>query len=227
MSVPAMAAVCRMDSSANAGSSSGAGPTTTTTLAVACQPRVEARDSTVSSVSPRNTASTTRASSRSSQAPRSSAARAYTSAAEKATSRLYWMIAACRIGRSALGITSSIWLSTTSMVVRTSSTVWYREIRRASSRGAEPKMSAVLGARGSGEENHLTNPSMPAWATRVIHDRCSASNRRNQWCRDSISATATVVIAPVTPASRLAMLTRVLADGIRDLLIPRVVATIG
>ena len=68
---------------------------------------------------------------------------------------------------------------------------------------------------------------MPAWATRVIQDRCSASRPRNQWCRDSISAIAAVVMAAVVPASRLAMLARVLADGSRDLLIPRVDAAIG
>ena len=65
-----------MDSSAWVVSISGAPPITTTTAAVERQPRVEARDSTVSSVSPRSTASTTSASRRASQAPRSSAARA-------------------------------------------------------------------------------------------------------------------------------------------------------
>ena len=68
---------------------------------------------------------------------------------------------------------------------------------------------------------------MPASATRVIQDRCSASNRRNQWCRASISAIVAVVISPVTADSRLAIVARVLAEGSRDLLIPRVVAAIG
>jgi len=51
------------------------------------QPSVDACARTPSSTSPRMTASMTRASRRASQAPRDSAARAYTSAASKATSR--------------------------------------------------------------------------------------------------------------------------------------------
>ena len=50
---------------------------------------------------------------------------------------------------------------------------------------------------------------------------------RNHRCRASISAIVAVVIFPVTPASRLAIVARVLADGSRDLLIPRVLAAIG
>jgi hypothetical protein len=73
----------------------------------------------------------------------------------------------------------------------------------------------------------VTNPSMPAWATSPIQERCSASSRRNQECRASISATVAVVNRPVTPDSRLAMLARALAEGRRDLVIPRVVAAIG
>ena len=131
------------------------------------------------------------------------------------------------MGRSARGITSSIWSSTTSVVVRSSSTVWKREMRRASSRGAEPKTSEVTVLLGSGSANQRTKPSMPAWATRVIQDRCSALRPPNQACRCSISATVAVVIAPVAPASLLAMVLRVLAEGRSDLLIPRVVAAIG
>ena len=145
----------------------------------------------------------------------------------KATSRLYSTMAACSTGRSALGITVSIWLSTTSMVVRTSSTVWCSEILRASSRGAEPKTSAAPGAVGSASANQETKPSMPAWATKVIEARCSASSRWNQWWRVSISAIVAVAMVPVTADSRLAMVARVRAEGSRDFVIPRVLAAIG
>jgi hypothetical protein len=96
---------------------------------------------------------------------------------------------------------------------------------RASSRGAEPKTSIVLGSAGSGSLNQRTNPSMPAWATRVIQDRSLASSRPNQACRASISATVAVAIAPVTADSRRPIAARVLAEGSSDLMIPRVVAT--
>src|SRR4051794_11812717 len=100
-------------------------------------------------------------------------------------------------------------------------------MRRASSRGAEPKTSEVTVLLGSGSANQRTKPSIPAWATRVIQERCSALSRLNQECRSSISAIVAVVMAPVAPESRLAMVLRVLAEGSNDLLIPRVVAAIG
>ena len=113
------------------------------------------------------------------------------------------------------------------MVVRTSSTVWCSEIRRASSRGAEPNTSEVVGASGSGSANQVTKPSMPARATRVIHDRCSASSRRNQWCRASISAMVAVVIARSDGRQPLGDGRAGLGRRRRDLLIPRAVAAIG
>ena len=66
---------------------SGTRPSTTTTSPLDSHPSALARDRTVSSASARSTLSTTSASSRASQAPRISAARAYTSAVANATSR--------------------------------------------------------------------------------------------------------------------------------------------
>ena len=80
-SAPASRAACRTTSATLAlpGSDSGARPTTTVTSAdpvvpAPVQPRAEARERTDSSASPRITESTTKASSRASQAPRISAA---------------------------------------------------------------------------------------------------------------------------------------------------------
>ena len=69
------------------GSSSGANPASTTT-GEEVHPSAAAQECRPSSTSPRTSASTISASSRASQAPRTSASRAYTWAAAKATSRV-------------------------------------------------------------------------------------------------------------------------------------------
>ena len=61
---------------------------------------------------------------------------------------------------------------------------------------------------------------MPARATNVIQERCSASSSRNQTWRVSISVTAAVVMAAVCADSRLAMAVRDLSEDGRDLLSP-------
>jgi hypothetical protein len=68
--------------------------------------------------------------------------------------------------------------------------------------------------------NQVTKPSIPARATRVIQERCSASSSRNQVCRVSISLTATVVIPAVWADSRRAMAERVFGEDGRDLSSP-------
>ncbi len=65
----------------------GALPSTTVTCSGAFQPRAAARETSLSSASPETTAFTTRDSRRASQAPRASAACAYTCAVAKAISR--------------------------------------------------------------------------------------------------------------------------------------------
>ena len=80
-------ALRRMSSTMVSGSALRASPTMTATSPRLCQANAAARERTSASTSPRKIASTTRASSRASHAPRASAACAYTCAEANAISR--------------------------------------------------------------------------------------------------------------------------------------------
>src|SRR6056297_1547800 len=90
------------------------------------------------------------------------------------------------------------------MVVRTKATVCSREITRANSRGAEPKMSAVSRGASCGSATHSKNAEMPAWATSPTQARSSADSCRYQGYADSIRIVASVASSPLAAVSRWA-----------------------
>ena len=66
------------------------------------------------------------------------------------------------------------------MVVRTMATVCSSDTMRASSRGAEPKTSAVSCGDSFESEAHSRKAEIPACATRETHARSSADSWRYQ-----------------------------------------------
>ncbi len=186
-----------MPSTTVSGSASGALPTTTTTRSGEPQPSAAARDRTASSASPRSSASTTSASRRASQAPRASAAWAYTWAAANAISREYRSMASRSVISSPGAASASIRSSTTAMVIRTISTVCCSVTARASSRGAVPNTSALIVCGASGCRYHSVNAAIPAWATSPTQDRLSAGIARYQGSSSSIRAMAALASVPV------------------------------
>ncbi len=98
--------------------------------------------------------------------------------------------------------------STTSMVSRTISTVWWRLTTPVNARGATPNTSAVTGADPSGSRYHATKALMPACTMTPIQDRSSADMPRNQGMSRSMRVTVEVVSAPTDCCSRRAMLSR-------------------
>ncbi len=174
-----------MASTVNSLSPSGAAPNTTHTCSGEFQPRAAARLTAPSSASPLSTAFTTSDSSRASQAPRASAAWAYTWAVAKAISRAYTSSASRSTDSSPGAATSSMADSMTSIVVRTISTVWRRVMALVSSRGAVPKTSVEIACGASGRRNHSVKAAIPAWATRPIQERFSGGIARYH---DSVSS---------------------------------------
>ena len=103
--------------------------------------------------------------------------------------------------------------STTSIVVRTRATVCLSVIWRMTQRGAEEKRAAGSAGSSSSSASHVTNPSMPARAMSVIHERYSGSRSRNQAWRASISASVAVVMTAVWLPRRLTIAARVRDEG--------------
>src|SRR6478752_5783917 len=144
-----------------------------------------------SSASPVRIESTTSASRRASHKPRASAARAYTSAAAKATSREYSRIASRR--SSPLPATRS---SVTSTVTRMSCSVCWRLTLRSSSRGAAAKMSAAIHGVEAGSSYHWMNDVIPAWATSPTADRRAGGISAYQGSVSSRRLMVTVAMSP-------------------------------
>ena len=165
-----------------------------------------------SSTSPRSSASTTRASSRASHAPRASAACAYTWATAKAISREYSSTASRSAGSSPGAASSSTRSSMTAMDTRISSTVCCRETARAISRGAVPKTSVVMVSDRPGRRNQSRNAASPAWATRPTHERSAGGIARYHGSVSSIRWIAAVVSVP-----RLCSRRRAVAAWRRDM----------
>ncbi|CAM5694113.1 hypothetical protein STENM327S_02161 [Streptomyces tendae] len=180
-------------------------PSTTHTCSGEFHPRAAARDTAPSSASPLSTAFTTSDSRRASQAPRASAACAYTWAVAKAISRAYTSSASRSTDSSPGAATSSIADSITSMVVRTISTVCRSVIARVSSRGAVPNTSVEMAWGASGRRNHSVNAAMPAWATSPIQERFSGGIARYHGSVSSIRAMACAASDPEDCSSRFSV----------------------
>src|SRR5699024_4824527 len=151
---------------------------------------------------PRRRESTTRASSRASHAPRDSAARAYTSAAEKATSREYSSTASRKDCSSSGGATEAVWDSTTSTMIRTRCSVCCREIERVSSGGAARKISAALYAVCPSLSYHAMKFLIPDCTTSPIQERSSAGSARYHGRLSSSRFSAALVRRSVPPRRR-------------------------
>ncbi|OIQ80233.1 hypothetical protein GALL_380220 [mine drainage metagenome] len=187
-------------------------PTITSVDPRPLHPRAETLDRSDWSASPRTSASTTSASSRASHAPRTSAARAYTSAAENATSREYRRTAS-RTSRSPPGAASSSeCVSTTFTITRTSWSVCCNEIERVSSGGAAEKMSPTPCGGAAGSENHPMNAAIPAWATSPTHERSSAGSVRYQARSSSRRRIAEAASRPLASRTRRSVSASVLVD---------------
>ncbi len=86
--------------------------------------------------------------------------------------------------------------STTSMVVRTISTVCRSVIALVSSRGAVPKTSVLMACGVSGCRNHSVNAAIPAWATSPIQERFSGGMARYHGNWSSMRAMAAAASFP-------------------------------